>query len=78
MGDCQTVTFWEKKTKGKNNLGKNEEIISDDVEAVNTLKIFYLNIVKNLKILEQFAVNNLSHGLSKHPTLNLSTERIYR
>ena len=78
MGDCQTVTFWEKKTKGKNNLGKNEEIIFDDVEAVNTLKIFYLNIVKNLKILEQFAVNNLSHRLSKHPTLNLSPERIYR
>ena len=49
---------------------KNDEIISDDLEVANTLNKFFSNVVKNLKIPENFANNNLPRILSKHPTLN--------
>ena len=53
----------------KKNL-KNDEIISDDLEVADTLNKFFSNVIKNLKIPEKFANNNLSRILSKHPTLN--------
>ena len=58
------------KSKEKITLIKNDEIISDDLEVANTLNKFFSNVVKNLKIPEKFANNNLPRILSKHPTLN--------
>ena len=58
------------KSKEKITLIKNDEIISDDLEIANTLNKFFSNVVKNLKIPEKFANNNLPRILSKHPTLN--------
>ena len=40
---------------------KNEEIISDDVEVVNTLNNYFSNIVKNLKIPETFVTDSIPH-----------------
>ena len=57
------------KSKEKITLIKNDEIISDDLEVANTLK-YFSSVVKNLKIPEKFANNNLPRILSKHPTLN--------
>ena len=58
------------KSKEKITLIKNDEIISDDLEVANTLNKYFSNVVKNLKIPEKFANNNLPRILSKHPTLN--------
>ena len=58
------------KSKEKITLIKNDEIISDDLEVANTLNKFFSDVVKNLKIPEKFANNNLPRILSKHPTLN--------
>ena len=49
---------------------KNEEITSDEVEVANTLKTFFSNTVKNLKIHQKFADPCLPHSLSRHSTLN--------
>ena len=70
---CQTVKPFlsdKNKSKEKITLIKNDEIISDDLEVANTLNKFFSNVVKNLKIPEKFANNNLPRILSKHPTLN--------
>ena len=58
------------KSKEKITLIKNDGIISDDLEVANTFNKFFSNVVKNLKIPEKFANNNLPQILSKHPTLN--------
>ena len=58
------------KSKEKISLIKNDETISDDLEVANTLNKYFSNVVKNLKIPEKFANNNLPRILSKHPTLN--------
>ena len=50
---------------------KNEEIISNDVEVANTLNNYFLNVVKNLKILEKFVTDSLPQSLSRLPTLNV-------
>lgn len=67
----------KKKPRDKINWVKNEEITSDDPEVVNTLNTFFSSIVKSQKIPKTFDVNNLSHRLSKHSTLNFNTEHTY-
>ena len=47
----------------------NENITSKEVEVANTLNNFFSTIIKNLKIPEYYAENNLSPNLSRHPTL---------
>ena len=66
MSNCP---FLRKKVKRKNNLKKNEEITSDDVEVANTPTTVFSNTAKNLKIPETFSDNNLPHSLSRHPTI---------
>ena len=47
----------------------NENITSKEVEVANTLNNFFSTIIKNLKIPEYYAENNLPPSLSRHPTL---------
>ena len=58
------------KSREKITLVKNEEIISNDVEVVNTLNNYFSNVVKNLKTPEKFVTDSLPQSLSRHPTLN--------
>ena len=57
------------KSREKIILIKNEEIISDDVKVEKTLNNYFWNVVKNLKIPENFVTNSLPQSLSRHPTL---------
>ena len=54
----------------KNEEVKNEEIISDDVEVANTLKNYFSDVDKNLKIPEKFVTDSLLQSSWRHPTLN--------
>ena len=47
----------------------NENITSKEVEVANTLNNFFSTIIKNLKIPEYYAENNLPPNLSRYPTL---------
>ena len=63
--------FLSDKIKSRENiiLINNERIMSDEVEIANTLNDFFSNIIKNLKLLEYYVEEKISHGLSSHPTL---------
>lgn len=62
--------FFSERIKPKESiiLIEKGKTISKEYEVGNTLNDVFLNIVKNLNILEHY-VNALHHGLSKHPTL---------
>ena len=71
-------TFWHivkaflsDKIKSRENitLVNNESITSKEVEVANTLNNFFSTIIKNLKIPEYYAENNLPPSLSRRPTL---------
>ena len=71
-------TFWHivkpflsDKIKSRENitLVNNQNITSKEVEVANTLNNFFSNIIKNLKIPEYYAKNNLPPNLSRHPTI---------
>ena len=47
----------------------NKNITSKEVKAANALNNFFSTIIKNLKIPEYYAENNLPPNLSRHPTL---------
>ena len=63
--------FLSDKIKSRENiiLINNERIMSDEVEIASTLNDFFSNIIKNLKLLEYYVEEKISHGLSSHPTL---------
>ena len=50
-------------------LVNNERITSDEVKVANSLKKFFSNNIKKLKLLEYFVEDKLSHSLSSYPTL---------
>ena len=50
-------------------LVNNENITSKEAEVANTLNNLFSTIIKNLKITEYYAENNLPPNLSRHPTL---------
>ena len=56
---------------------KNEEIISDDMEIVNILNSYFLNVVKKLEIPENFVTDSLPQSLSRHSTLNFILPSIH-
>ena len=71
-------TFWQivkpflsDKIKSRENitLVNNENITSKEAEVANTLNNFFSTIIKNLKIPEYYAENNLPPNFSRHPTL---------
>ena len=47
----------------------NENITSKEVEVTNNLNNFFSTIIKNMKIPENYAENNLPSNLSRHPML---------
>ena len=59
-------SFLRKINQEKKTL-KKEEIVSDDVEVANTLNTFFSTIVKNLKIPQKVAENNLPHSSLRPP-----------
>ena len=63
--------FLSDKIKSRENiiLINNDRIMSDEVEIASTLNDFFSNIIKNLKLLEYYVEEKISHGLSSHPTL---------
>ena len=71
-------TFWHivkpflsDKIKSRENitLVNNENITFKEVEVTNTRNSFFSTIIKNLKIPEYYAENNLPPNLSRHTTL---------
>ena len=71
-------TFWHivkpflsDKIKSRENitLVNNENITSKEVGVTNTRNSFFSTIIKNLKIPEYYAENNLPPNLSRHTTL---------
>ena len=65
------ISFLSDKIKFRGNatLVNYENITTKEVEAANTLNNFSSTIIKNLKIPEYYAENNLPPNLSRHPTL---------
>ena len=63
--------FLSHKIKSRENITfvNNQNITSKEVEVANTLNNFFSTIIKNLKIPQYYAENNLPPNLSRHPTL---------